>query len=322
MHLLYFRFWTKAMQKLGMVNVKEPVKRLITQGMVNAPAYSCPKHKWVPAASVRDLPAEAQVCPQCQTKLEMSIVKMSKSKYNGIDPMELIERYGADTTRLYTLFAAPPEKDLVWNADDVEGIYRFVGRLWRLAAAQRERTRGVAPATRMAGLTGADAKVRQAVHRTLVKVTDEIGTRNHFNTAIAAMMELCNTMHEHNLHCDDKADVSPAVAREAMLTLAMMLAPLAPHLAEQLWSDFGGEGLVAVARWPKPDPEAVALQTLTIAVQVNGKLRGQIEIPAAAEQAEALALAKADEKIAKHLEGKTIKKEVYVQKRLVNFVVA
>jgi leucyl-tRNA synthetase len=320
MHLLYFRFWTKAMRDLGLVTIDEPVERLITQGMVNATSFECPEHGYVPAAGMLGQPDEERVCPKCNAPLEVAIEKMSKSKYNGIDPMDLIDRYGADTARLYTLFAAPPEKDLEWNQDGVDGLYRFANRIFRLASAQAGRARGAEVPTSMAGLDDADAEVRRALHRTLAKVTDEVGKRNHFNTAIAAMMEMVNTLYEHKLH--EGTGTSPGVAREVMLTLAQMLAPFAPHLAEQIWHDFGGEGLVAHSRWPQPDAEALVRDTIEIAVQVNGKLRGQIGVAADADKAVVLDAARSDANVARHLEGKTIRKEVFVPGRLVNFVVS
>lgn len=319
MHLLYFRFWTKAMRDMGLVDMGEPAKRLITQGMVNASAFRCPNHGYQPATAFRDKPEGQRKCPTCQTPLTMGVEKMSKSKYNGVDPIELIEKYGADTARLYTLFAAPPEKDLEWNPDGVEGLNRFVNRLWRLLVAQTPRFDNAPRPLSMAGLSGADADVRRAVHRTLAKVTEEMSGRNHFNTAIAAMMELVNTLHEHKLH--EGAGVSPGVAREALLILAQLLAPFAPHLAEEMWSQAGGQDLVAHSTWPTADPDAVAQTTINIAVQVNGKLRGQVQ--AQVEDAEdiVVALARADGNVSRHLEGKVVRKQIFVPGRLLNFVV-
>jgi len=172
----------------------------------------------------------------------------------------------------------------------------------------------------MKGLSDTDLAVRRAVHRTLAKVTDEVGVRNHFNTAIAAMMELLNTLYEHKLH--EGTTASPSVAREALLFVAQMLAPFAPHLAEEIWALAGGQGLVAHALWPKADPEALVHDTVRIAVQVNGKLRGQIEVAADASDEAVAAAARADPNVARHLEGKTLRKQVVVPRRLVNFVVS
>ena len=327
MHLLYFRFWTKVMRDLGLVQVDEPVRRLITQGMVNAAAYRCPQHGYLPAEGRRsDAPG---VCPKCAAPLQVAIEKMSKSKYNGIDPMALIDQYGADAARLYTLFAAPPEKDLEWSSEGVEGVARFLARTWRLYAAQRQR-RNLATATLptvMGDLGGADAAVRRATHRTLARIGEEMQGRNHFNTAIAAMMELVNTLHEHGLHRPEAAsgraatEVAPAVAREALLLLAQMLAPFAPHLAEEIWHGLGGAGLVVHSAWPEADPSALVRDLVTVAVQVNGKLRGQLQITPEATAEEVVAQALAEPQVQRYLAQGTIKKHIYVPGRLLNFVV-
>ncbi|OGQ86903.1 MAG: leucine--tRNA ligase [Deltaproteobacteria bacterium RIFOXYA12_FULL_58_15] len=319
MHLLYFRFWTKAMRDLGLLSIDEPVTRLITQGMVNAAAFSCPSHGYFPVSEMLAKPEGERNCPKCNEPLGVAIEKMSKSKYNGVDPMSLIERYGADTTRLYVLFAAPPEKDLEWNPDSVEGLSRFASRIFRVAQAQGDEVRTAELPKSMAGLKGADAEIRRALHRTLAKVTHEVGVRNHFNTAIAAMMELINTFYERKLH--EGSALNPGVRREALLTLAQMLAPFAPHLAEEIWSLGGGEGLVAQSRWPEPDPEALERRTLNLVVQINGKLRAQLEVPVDADEDAIDAIAQADENVAKFLEGKIIRKRVFVPGRLVNYVV-
>ncbi|MBI3180244.1 MAG: leucine--tRNA ligase, partial [Deltaproteobacteria bacterium] len=318
MHLLYFRFWTKAMRDLGLITFDEPARRLITQGMVNALAFRCAEHGYVPAAEYRNKPEAERVCPKCNKPLLAAVEKMSKSKYNGVDPMDLIDQYGADTARLYTLFAAPPEKDLEWSPESVEGLYRFAGRVFRVSLAQAARVRGASLPRSMQGLAGADLEVRRAVHRALAKVTADIAERTHFNTAIAALMELVNTLHEHQMHVGGK--VSPGVAAETLQLLAQMLAPFAPHLAEEVWAAAGGKGLVGHSRWPTPDPESLTRDTVRIAVQVNGKLRGQIEVePSAAESAVA-ALARQDANVTRHLEGKSVRKQIYVPGRLINFV--
>ncbi len=319
MHLLYFRFWTKAMRELGLVTIDEPVKRLITQGMVNALAFECAEHGFVPAASMRDKPPSEQACPQCAKPLIQATIKMGKSKLNGVDPLGLIEKYGADTARLYSLFAAPPQKDLEWNQDSVEGIYRFIGRLYRVAQAQRERVRNASPTTSMADLSSHDKAMRQSLHQALHKVTAEIGERIHFNTAIAALMELCNTMHEHKLHTTT-SKVSPQIVKETLLVLAQMLSPLAPHLAEEIWHDVGGQGLVARSLWPEVDPQAMVRDTLTVGIQVNGKLRAQLEISATLDKKAVLVRAKQEPNVQKHLQGKTLVKEIYVPGRLISLV--
>jgi leucyl-tRNA synthetase len=321
MHLLYFRFFTRAMRDLGLLQIDEPVRRLITQGMVNARAFRCPAHGYLPAKDLNNVAAEAWQCPTCQEPLSVGIEKMSKSKYNGVDPLHLIARYGADTARLYTLFAAPPEKDLEWNADGVEGVYRFLQRVWKILVAQAGRFDAAPLPTQMQGLAPACTAARRAVHRTLAKVTEELTGRNHFNTAIAALMELCNALYELRLHAAD-TDVSPPVAREAVQIFAQMLAPFAPHLAETLWAASGGTKLVATSRWPSHDPQALVDSTVRIGVQVNGKLRGQLELPVGADAAAAAQAALAEASVQRHLEGKRIRKQIFVAGRLLNFVVS
>jgi leucyl-tRNA synthetase len=326
MHLLYFRFWTRAMRDLGLVSIDEPVRRLITQGMVNAPAYRCRKHGYQPAVAHQHQSAEARKCGKCDTPLEVGIEKMSKSKYNGVDPMDLISRYGADTARLYVLFAAPPEKDLEWSAEGVEGLYRFVGRIWRLLCAQQDSLKKpLARPHDAAGLRPQDLATRRATHRTLRRVGEELTTRNHFNTAIAAMMEMVNALHEQRLHEGNQTQhpdgVAAAVAQEALLILAQMLTPFAPHLAECLWSCAGGAGLVVQSRWPLVDASALQEHDVTIALQVQGKLRGNVLVAKDADQAQIEAAARADENVARHLHNMQVVKVIYVPNRLMNFVV-
>jgi leucyl-tRNA synthetase len=318
MHLLYFRFFTRAMRDLGLLAISEPAKRLLTQGMVNAPAWRCKTHGYRPHQG------GPRVCPVCQEPQVMAVEKMSKSKFNGVDPMALIDAYGADTARLYVLFAAPPEKDLEWNHEGVEGLSRFVQRLWRLGAQLGPKVRGAEPCTAQHTLTGRGQAIRQALHRTLARVSQEMAGRNHFNTAIAALMELTNSCYEHRLHelAQTSEDDFPAsVGQELLRLMAQMLAPFAPHLAETLWAQAGAPGLVAASRWPQVDATATVAETLTLAVQVGGKMRGQVQVSCDADEAAVLAAAAAEPNVARHLEGKTVVKKIVVKNRLVNFVV-
>jgi leucyl-tRNA synthetase len=249
---------------------------------------------------------------------------MSKSKKNIVDPEELINLYGSDTARLFTLFAAPPEKDLEWNHEGVEGLSRFVQRLWRLGAQLGPKVRGAEPCTAQHTLTGRGQAIRQALHRTLARVSQEMAGRNHFNTAIAALMELTNSCYEHRLHelAQTSEDDFPAsVGQELLRLMAQMLAPFAPHLAETLWAQAGAPGLVAASRWPQVDATATVAETLTLAVQVGGKMRGQVQVSCDADEAAVLAAAAAEPNVARHLEGKTVVKKIVVKNRLVNFVV-
>jgi leucyl-tRNA synthetase len=282
LHLLYARFFTKALRDLGFINIDEPFVNLLTQGMV-----------------IKDGS------------------KMSKSKGNVVDPNALIERYGADTARLFSLFAAPPEKDLDWSDQGVEGGFRFLGRVWKLVfeLAPVVSTAGVVVA---ASLTGEDGKLHRVVHKTIKKVTEDIEDRFHFNTAIAAIMELVNAIAAF----EQKHDPANApVVREALESTVLLLAPFVPHIAEELWEALGNSGGVAAASWPIYDAAALVEDELTIVVQVNGKLRGKITMPAGADEQEVRAVALHDEKVKTHLDGKAVKKIVYVPGKLLNIVV-
>ncbi len=322
MHLLYFRFFTKVMRDLGLLNIDEPVKHLITQGMVNAYSFRCPDHGYFPPAALEissGAPPKAK-CPKCGKELEVLMEKMSKSKKNGMAPEELISKYGADTARLYVLFAAPPEKDLEWNDAGVEGLLRFIQRIYRLYATLAEGVSGVSAATSNDGLDAPSLELRKLLHRTLQKVTEELGVRYHFNTAIAALMEFINGVYQSGV-LDDPQKIAAPLRLELLEKLAIMISPLAPHVAETFWEALGYKTLIAKAHWPEVDKAAIAEDNMSIVVQVNGKLRGEVVVPVGADQETVLAAAKNDERIARHLEGVTVKKVIYVPKRLLNLVV-
>ncbi|MEW5849684.1 MAG: leucine--tRNA ligase [Myxococcota bacterium] len=288
-HLLYFRFWNRVMKEMGLVGVAEPAKRLLTQGIVYKDG-----------------------------------AKMSKSKGNTVDPDTLVDTYGADTARVFLMFAGPPEKDLEWSDKGVEGASRFLARVYRVGAMHAERIKGAATPSSMAGLTGADEMVRRAAHRTLKKVGEDLsggasGIDYQFNTAIAALMELTNTLYEAGA-AEAQPKVSDGVLKEALTLTSQMLAPVAPHLAEEMWNALGGKGLVALADWPKFDADAVAAQSITYAVQVSGKLRGEVQVAVDAGEDAVKAAAQAEPNVQRHLEGKSIKKVVFVKGRLINFV--
>jgi leucyl-tRNA synthetase len=287
MHLLYFRFWHRVMHQLGLVHEDEPCKRLVTQGIVNGPDGR----------------------------------KMSKRWGNVVTPGPMVEKYGADTLRLFILFAAPPEKDIDWSDEQVDGLFRFISRVWRLFHARQGCFRAAAPEA-LAGAKGEFLELRRKTHRTIQRVTDGFEKELKFNTGIAALMELVNALYQ----LEPGEDVSErAAVREALVAVAAMLAPFAPHVAEELWHGVLGppsrERLLADEPWPSFDPALVVADTVTIAVQVNGKLRGEVQAPAAAGEAEVRALAEAEERVKAHLAGKTVRKVVFVPKRLMNFVV-
>lgn len=282
LHLLYARFFTKALRDLGFVNIDEPFVNLLTQGMV-----------------IKDG------------------AKMSKSKGNVVDPNALIEAFGADTARLFSLFAAPPEKDLDWSDQGVEGSYRFLNRVWKLVYELSPTVRG-AGAVKADSLTADGVKLRRMVHKTIRKVSEDIEERFHFNTAIAAIMELVNAITAFEAKNDPAC---APVLREALESVVLLLAPFVPHASEELWEGLGRTGGVDAASWPVHDPAATVEDELTIVVQVNGKLRGKVTVAAASGEDEVRAAALADEKVNSHIEGKTLRKIIYVPGKLLNIVV-
>jgi len=281
LHLLYARFFTKVMRDLGYVDVDEPFTNLLTQGMV-----------------IKDG------------------AKMSKSKGNVVDPDALIKRYGADTARLFSLFAAPPEKDLDWNEQGVDGCYRFLNRVWKLVHEHLETVRNAAPPV-TATLTDEERTLRRAVHKTLKKVTEDIDERFHFNTAIAAVMELMNTLQGARLSTPQAA----AVMKESLELVVTMLAPFVPHLSEELWQLIGHSSPLSATPWPAWDAEAVVDEELLIVVQVNGKLRSKLSVPAGIDEEAVKNLALADDKVKVFTDGMQIRKVIYVPGKLVNIVV-
>jgi leucyl-tRNA synthetase len=286
MHLLYFRFWHRVMNELGLVGEKEPARRLVTQGIVNGPDGR----------------------------------KMSKRWGNVVTPGPMVRKYGADTLRLFILFAAPPEKDIDWSDEQVEGLHRFLSRVWRIYHARQETFREDGAA--LAQADGPALELRRRTHRTIKKVTDGFEAELKFNTGIAALMELVNDLYAF----EPKDGADRAAVREALIALATLLAPFAPHAAEELWHEVMGpsqrDALLAEQPWPGYDPALVAADTVTIAVQVNGKLRGEVKAAAEAPEVEVRGLAEAEERVKAHLAGKTVRKVVFVPKRLINFVVA
>ncbi len=282
LHLLYARFFTKVLRDLGYVTVDEPFLNLLTQGMV-----------------IKDG------------------AKMSKSKGNVVDPNGLVERYGADTARLFSLFAAPPEKDLDWSDQGVEGSYRFINRVWKLVFETLPFTTK-APALDPEKLTAEGKGLRRLLHKTIRRVTDDVEGRFHFNTAIAAIMEMVNGLNAFEAKNDPR---NGAVLREAMSSLVIMLAPFIPHAAEELWEGLGETVSLSQVSWPSWDAEVAADEELTVVVQVNGKLRDRITVSATATEEEIRSMALAAERVLALLEGKSVRKVIVVPGKLVNIVV-
>ncbi len=330
LHLLYARFLTKVIRDLGLISVHEPFSNLLTQGMVTKETYRCTIHGWLLPGELAGSEKEGWRCALCQAEGRQTpaergrVEKMSKSKKNTVDPEHLIETYGADTARLFSLFAAPPEKDLEWSDTGVEGCARFLNRVWRLMSEIAVRNeKGKMQKEHRGGAEKARAlEIRRLTHRTIRKVTEDIEREFQFNTAIAALMEFVNGLYK--LSAEREPEMNPAetaALREAAETLVLLLAPFAPHLAEELWKAMGKVPSVARRPWPRYDPALVASERLTIPIQVNGKLRSKIEVPADSTEDQVVALARQDAKLLEWLQGRPPRKVIYVEKKLVNFVI-
>ena len=335
LHLLYSRFFTKVLRDRKLLSCTEPFTRLLTQGMVQGVTYKNPNSgKYIPPGEVAD-PTDPRD-PISGEPLETFFEKMSKSKYNGVDPASVIDRYGADTARMFILFKAPPEKDLEWDDADVEGQFRFLQRLWRLVEAAVERglnladgagspeAVGVALASAQqgGGLTQADAALRRAVHTAIAAISEDLDGDYQFNTAVSELMKLSNAMGS------GLAESSDVFACEALRNLVILLAPFAPHLAEELWLKLGGRtsadalhsSSVHRQRWPQSDASALVRDTVPLVIQIKGKVRGSLDVPADADKATLEQLALTSEIAAKWLEGKAPSRVIVVPGKLVNLV--
>ena len=280
LHLLYSRFFQRVMRDEGLTDVSEPFTNLLTQGMV-----------------LKDG------------------AKMSKNKGNTVDPQELISKYGADTVRLFMMFAAPPEQSLEWSDDGVQGSYRFLKRFWQ--AVVDHAAGGPVAELDPAALNDMQQALRRKTHQTIAKIGDDIGRRSSFNTAVAAAMELINAINKF----DDESDAGRAVAREALEAVVLMLSPMTPHICHALWKELGHETALIDRSWPEFDESALELDTIELVVQVNGKLRGRVSVPADAGKDDIETLAIADENVQRFVDGKAIRKLIVVPGRLVNIVV-
>jgi leucyl-tRNA synthetase len=320
LHLLYSRYFTRVLHDHQLVQFKEPFTRLLTQGMVCKETVACPEHGFLLPDEIEDRDGE-RACGRCQRPITVGRVeKMSKSKKNVVDPNTLLEKYGADTTRFFCLFAAPPERDLEWSDQGVEGGFRFLNRVWRLCAEVMDRIKNVEPFDgRPDSLAPENKELYKKAHETIRKVTTDIEDRFHFNTAISAVMELFNVMSGITLKTNNSEQAR--VMRFAMDTLALLLAPIVPHFAEELWEALGHETSVLLALWPSYRKDALEKDELLIVVQINGKLRSKFTVDAEAEDETIKAMALADERSKKFIGDKPVKKVIVVKKRLVNIVV-
>jgi len=319
LHLLYSRFYTRVLRDEGLLSFPEPFTRLLTQGMVCKETVACPEHGFLFPTQVESGP-DGRVCALCRRPVSIGRVeKMSKSKRNVIDPNTLLERYGADTTRLFCLFAAPPEKDLEWSEQGVDGGYRFLHRIWRLAADWMPRIRDAQPFDGSRPLEGALKELHRKTHETIRKVTRDIEDRFHFNTAISAVMELSNAMAAIAV-ADGPAETAP-VMRLAIESMTLLLSPIVPHIAEALWAELGHAESVLRAGWPAWREEAIEREEVLVVLQVNGKLRSRITVAADASEEEIRRIALADEGVQKFVQGRPAKKVIVVKNKLVNIVV-
>jgi len=320
LHLLYSRYYTRVLYDFGLVNYKEPFTRLLTQGMVCKETVSCPEHGFLLPEEIKGA-GEERLCKQCgQHTIVGRVEKMSKSKKNVIDPKILLEKFGADTTRLFCLFAAPPERDLEWSEQGVEGGYRFLNRVWRLALNWGSLIRGTKPFNGSPDQLDDDSRALfKKNHATIKKVTRDIEDRFHFNTAISAVMELVNTM--YGIDFDDQNSQKAEVMRLSMESVALLLSPIVPHFAEELWEALGFDTSILLAPWPSYREDALIKDELLIVVQVNGKLRSKFNVDADADDDTLKEMALSDERVLKFIDGKPIKKIIVVKEKLVNIVV-
>jgi leucyl-tRNA synthetase len=320
LHLLYARFFTKALRDLELVKVDEPFANLLTQGMVCKETYRCGRHEWVLPTDLLGSEQEGWRCPQCNGPVEKGRVeKMSKSKKNIIDPEDLIARYGADTARLFTLFAAPPEKDLEWNNQGVEGAYRFLTRLWRFVSQHGEALAAARSDVPKKELPAPLRELRRLTHRTIKKVTEDIEERFHFNTAIAAVMELFNAVSQAARE-EAVWREGGGVVRESLKTILVLLYPFVPHLMSELWTEIADEKSLDETGWPAYAEDAIEPERLLIVVQVDGRVRGKITVSADASRESIEAEALQDARVISFLQGRKIQRIVQVPRRLVNIV--
>jgi len=316
LHLLYARFMTKAMRDLGLVNFDEPFKRLFTQGMITHKAYRCKTHGWQRPQDV----GEDETCPICGEPLHTEIAKMSKSKKNVVSPDDILEKYGADTERLYTLFMGPPEREIEWSDEGVRGAYRFLRRVWALVTEQAETARQGRGQEPDPGTFGsAEKALWHKLHTTIQSVTDDF-VGFHFNTAVSALMELTNAANEY---LETTQTANPALLNRSLESLVLMLSPICPFIGEELWRVLGHDDSALRTDWPQVNPEALVTDEKEIVVQVNGQMRDVMKVPAelADDRQELEQRALELEKVQRRLNGKPVRKVIVVPGKLVNLVV-
>jgi leucyl-tRNA synthetase len=323
---MYFRFYHKIMRDAGMVHSDEPATKLLCQGMVINETYyredTAGERHWFNPKDVaietdsKGKPLTAVLTADGQPVEIGNVEKMSKSKNNGVDPHSMIERYGADTVRLFVMFAAPPDQHVEWSESGVEGAWRFLKRIWSGVYTCVEA--GPAAAVDASVCNGDQRNLRREIHRTIAKVTDDIGRRNTFNTAIAAVMELSNHLNRYS----GEGEQDQAVLAEGWQAVVMLLAPVIPHICEHLWQALGHDEALHSAAWPLVDEAALVQDTVTVVVQVNGKLRARVEVAADADQEHVQQLAMGMDNVDKFIAGATVRKVIYIPGKLLNIVAA
>ena len=324
LHLLYARFFHKLMRDEGLVSSNEPFKNLLTQGMVIAETYyrreANGAYTWFNPADVeleRDSKAKVISAKLIADGLPVEIggtEKMAKSKNNGVDPQSMIDQFGADTCRLFMMFASPPDMSLEWSDSGVEGSNRFLRRVWRLA--QSHVAQGLPGALDVAALDDAQKAVRRSIHSAIKQASQDVGQHHKFNTAIAQVMTLMNVLEK----APQATAQDRALIQEGLETVTLLLAPITPHISHELWKQLGHEGAVIDAGWPAVDESALVQDSLQLVIQVNGKLRGQIEMPVGASREDIEAAARSNENVLRFTEGLTIRKVIVVPGKLVNIV--
>jgi leucyl-tRNA synthetase len=325
LHLLYARFWTRFMSEMGSVPFKEPFTNLFTLGMVlNEVFFRKPASGRIEYFNPADVTVTTDKITQKRVAVLRAdgqevesggVVTMSKSKNNGVDPIELVGEFGADTARLFTMFAAPPDQTLEWSDEGVQGAYRFIKRLWK--AVHDHVSQGAPPALEKSSLNDAQRAMRRQAHQTLAKVTDDLGRRRTYNTAIAAVMELLNALAKFP-HSDAQ---DRSVAQEALEIAVIGLSPIIPHVTHALWQALGHPQALIEVAWPAADAEALETSTVNMVVQVNGKLRGHISVAVDADEGSVRAAALADSNVQKFIAGAAVRKVIIVPRKLVNIVV-
>ena len=329
MHLLYARFFHKSLRDLGYVDTNEPFKRLLTQGMVLGPSYYSQNERRYLFPREVEMKDGKPISKETGEELATKVEKMSKSKNNGVDPEEIVKEYGADSSRVFTLFAAPPEKELEWNMNGLAGAYRFINRLYLLISstadfadknASKENNYGI----NLDARSEKDKEIQKKLHQTVKKVTDSIEDDFHFNTAIAAIMELLNDMTTYKQNVIDKNDISSEskkVWHEVLEKVILLIAPFAPHVADELWSDLGNTTLTFQEEWPAFDEKLTVENNFNLVLQVNGKVRAMIPAQIGISKDDAEKLAFSSEKVQKFVDGKEVVKVIVVPNKLVNIVI-